>query len=412
MLGKEKLLSFKIDIIWLIVFVFCLASIHFFAPVAYVNKKILIAIELGSILLMFMFSGILERSHQKTIFGNSLRLFLFVIIFSATGSFFVYGQSFIDSFRVIMPLLTYSLYFFLQKFSFNIKKLENIVLLICFLYLLSFLFALYKAPEQIFGLADAAILDQRGIYRVRVEGRGFLHLAFFIVLNRYIVTNKIKWLLFSLILLAFVFAHVIRQYVLFSLLFGGIMLFINISWKKKIYITISLFLIISISINLPVVEALIDLTQRQLNKQSYGEDIRVTAYKFFFNDYSKHLYTDIFGSGIASGTGKYNYYVQNYVNKYLHIYHSDVGYGYSYANFGFISLIILCVIFVKSLFNKPNKEALYAKYFILFAFCSNILSSYMFSSTSYTAICLSLFIFDAAKNKKLQLKEYLNERKK
>ncbi len=402
MLANRKFLAFKVDVIWLVVFTSCLASVYFFAPTAFINKKILLVLEFGCALLLFCFSGIFKSSSSKTLFGNPIRAFLFVIMFSIVSSSLIYGQSLLPSLRATVPLLIYSLYFFLQNHRFEVRKLEEIVLIICVLYLLCFLFALYKAPEQIFGINDKAIFDQRGVYRVRVYGRGFLHLAFFIALNRYIVTNKFKWLYFAFILFAFIVAHVIRQYILFSLVIGGLMLLVNVSWKRKVFITITSTLVIIMSFNLPVFEALYDLSQRQLNEQSYGEDIRVTAYKFFFNDFSKHIYTDIFGNGMPFGSGSYGQYVKGYVNNYLHIFHSDVGYAFSYANFGILSILVLGIILIRVVNNNLSKQALYAKYFIIFSFCSNILSSYIFSPTSYTAVCIALYIFDVTKTKESQ----------
>ncbi|MCV5263450.1 hypothetical protein OFC55_37910, partial [Escherichia coli] len=60
-----------------------------------------------------------------------------------------------------------------------------------------------KAPQVIFSSdPDAGIDDSRGIFRLSLEGKGFLVLGFFIAVTKYVYERNVKWLVCFVFLFA------------------------------------------------------------------------------------------------------------------------------------------------------------------------------------------------------------------
>lgn len=389
----------------LIVFTFCVFSFHIFAPVGYINPKILSGIELISVLGMFVISGVFTMSAQNEIFFKPLRFFIVIVFLSVFVSHFVHNQRLLYGFVGTIPILIYTFYFFLIRIDFEIDKFEPIIFFICIIFSVCFVIAFVNVPEQVFGMDSKVISAERGFFRIQVEGRGFIHLGFFVALNKFVKEFKLKWFIVTVLLFSLIVLMVVRQFMLFAVLLGIVMILFNVSLKRKLLLFAFGTVIGLTLLQLPLFDSMYELTASQFDSNAYGENIRITAYRFFFTEFSPHTLTDIIGNGMPFGMDDYGKYVMEEVRGMKHLYHSDVGYGFIYANFGLISLIIWGIIFAKALNIRVDNDYLGFKYFIIFSFLSNILSSYLFDPGSMASIGIALYVIDKNNYSKVKSKK-------
>lgn len=128
-----------------------------------------------------------------------------------------------------------------------------------------------------------------------------------------------------------------------------------------------------------------------MNGELYGgEDPRITEYRYFFNDWSKNIITDIFGNGISHPKTSYGKYEASLMQK--DIYLSDVGYPSMYVIVGALGLILYIVLYIKGTLQKLPPELSYVNMFLGFLIPSNIAASWFLNPDTQlaTAICIYL----------------------
>lgn len=397
------------DVHLIIISIFCLSSYYFYEP-AFLPD------EYAKIVYWFMLALIFAYSFKRLLYNKEqfrfivpLRLFLLTMSVSMLPAFIFWRQTPDLTLRAMFPHLGFVLYFYLLVCKPDVKSVEKIIWFLAILYILIYLYSLAIAPDVLFGsYAERDIEDTRGIFRLFVPGRGFLFLAFFIALSNYSHFGKSMWGWIALGLFFVIIAHVIRQYILFSALIAGWVIFWNVPiWKKSVFIIVAVVIGGFLYENLTIIQNLIALTEGQVVESDPNENIRITAYKYFFIEYPANIFCSIFGNGVPHVESNYGHYYVEIINGQKKLYMSDVGYAQVFALYGLIGLCLAFLIFWKSFTAKvPNRYG-YLQLFMLFVFLSNILSDYFLSNHNIATISITLYLIERVDEKKKKVKSLL-----
>lgn len=374
---------------------FCLSSFYFYEPVFLSVGLLKLAYWtlLGAIFLISIKEVLYSR--RTPLFGGPLRLFFFGLIFSSLFAYIYWDQSPLLTLRALLPYFGFLFYFFLIRSRLKPKWVEGMIVGFAFLYVLIYLSSFIDPQHAMFGsFQGEKINDQRGIFRLFIPGRGFLFLCFFFCISNYLSKRGSLWLFFGFLFFLIILMHVIRQYIFFSLIISSWVLFWNISYLKRLLIFGSLFFFGQYLImNSTALQTLVLITDHQFSVDS-AENVRILGYQFFFNDFGHGFLTSVFGNGVPHDDSTYGGFYRSVVNGQMKLYMSDVGYAEIFAQFGFLGLCAVGLIFLRAFMIKVPKRFLYVKLFMVFVFLSNFLSGYFLSYHNVAAISLSLYLIE------------------
>ena len=183
------------------IFFFPISSYFFYNYVGF-NQQILSYIYITSLLITtFIVFPEIFKSQRNKIYSSLIRNIFLLMSFSMLMAYFFWGQSLDLSFKFTSSYLTIIFFFFLLKVKPNLDYIEKLIWLFTILYILIWLYSLMKAPVLTFGISNENGLDnERGIFRLHIPGRGFVILSFFMAINKFSETKKLKWLFILLIL--------------------------------------------------------------------------------------------------------------------------------------------------------------------------------------------------------------------
>lgn len=386
-----------------ITFTFCLSSFYFYEPVFLHEQGLKLAywVLLG-FLFVFSVKPLLYHPDSSLKFINPLRFLLVSMLLSTLSPMFFWGQGFSLSLRAMFPYMGFILYFFLLVTNPPARRIVQLIWLLAILYVVVYSYSLLQAPDIVFGsFKDKDVDFSRGFARLFVPGRGFLFLAFFISVNNYVCRKRQFWLWVTLGLSLIILAHLIRQYILFSFVLAGAAILSKTSlWKKAVLILLSISVGYYAYLTSPIVQSLIALTEAQLFNETSGENIRLTAYQFFFTEFSSNTFSSILGNGVPHYHSLYGNYYTDVVNGQKELFLSDVGYAQIFAQFGVLGMISIVFVFYNSFMVSVPNQYKYLKLFMVFVFLSTFMSGYFLSNNNLAAIAMAMYLIEVVKEKK------------
>lgn len=350
-----------------------------------------------ALLLIYVLPTIFNNQFSKIKYFNIIKWLFLLSILSIFIAQIVWDQSIIFGFNVTSPMLGIVFYFFLVKAKPSYDDIKKFILMYTFIYLVVWIYAWTQAPYVTFSPSDSEELlnDSRGIFRINIVGRLFLVFTFFYGLNKWLVDKEKKYFVLGIVCFIFIIFQVTRQLILFPAIIGLFYFIRNYKYKWLVLCFVSLAYftsILAIEINEDsFIGSLLSLSERQLESSKSEDDIRIQAIKFFFNDYSPNLLTDLFGNGLPHNKSEYGKYVAN-LNSAYGYYLSDVGYAKMFIVNGIVGLLLYVVLFVKVLLQKVSEEWYYTKLFILFMFLSNIGADWYAKPDGVILICICFFL--------------------
>ncbi|MCD7973428.1 MAG: hypothetical protein LUG18_12340 [Candidatus Azobacteroides sp.] len=323
-----------------------------------------------------------------------MSLIILSTLLSILMAYLFWGQSIMLGYRATAPFLAIIFYFYLLKVKPPLHMIEKFIWCFAFIYIILWIYGVNKAPEIVFGDPDDYIGDARGIYRLTIPGKCILVLAFFLALNKYGITRKKVFLFLFAGLFIIIVLQVVRQIIFCTLLIGIYYLLKNNKrvWLYTFIIAVSL---IALGDNIKISEEsvignLLSLTESQIEYQQHGEeDIRIKEYVFFFTDFSKNFFTDLFGNGVPHSESKLGYFYYYTVQERYHYYLSDVGYAQMFVVTGALGLILYLYLFGKILMQKVPSHIIFAKLFIIYQIFANIAASWY----THDIICICICIY-------------------
>jgi hypothetical protein len=395
----------------LIVFIFCLSSFYFYEPI-FLNEQLLKLLYWFMVIVLFGFSlkPILYNSETFK-FISPLRVLVISMFVSVLSAMVFWGQSPHLTIRAMFPYLGFVLYFYLLTTKPPLVWLVRLIWILAALYILIYLFSLIQIPNTVFGsFMDRTVSDKRGFFRLFIPGRGFMFLSFFMSVSSYLYSKRTRWLWIAFGLFLIIVAHVIRQYILFSFIIAGVVLLWRVElWKKILLLLLCVIAGYYVYEYSSIIQALINITNAQIVENKPVEDVRITAYRYFFFEFAPNLFASIFGNGVPHDQSSYGSFYRFVVNDQMELFMSDVGFAQIYAQFGLFGLLSVFFIFFRSFYIKVPSKYLYLKLFIIFVFFSNFLSGYFLSNHNIAAISIVLYMMEVVSKNDRQSSDVLTQ---
>ena len=360
---------------------YCLASLLFFAPV-FLNLEMLKGISYLIVGFTFFVNlpYILTFNYNNSRYGLLMVVWILIFLLSIIISFLQHGQDVFSSFRMILPFFVLFFYFFLHWNKVTITETENLIWIFLAIYLLMYFIGLAMAPRVLFDHTggELDVNMQRGFSKVRILGNCFLHITYFMALNKWINKRETRHLILTLFLFVLVVLGVGRQVILFSFLLGLLMIMRTLKWYYSAFVLLLIVAaIIYVVSTSEIIQSLIDLTVSQFNETGL-QNIRILAFKYYFTDYNDSIFQIIFGNGIPHlGNSFWGVHFKA-MNKNTGYYLSDVGYSKIFFYWGIIGLISFFFLLYKIFTQKVKPELLYIKYYIAFIALTTIASHSFF----------------------------------
>ncbi len=393
---NEASISRGIKIFWL--YLFPIASYFFYTYVGF-NSNITKAVYFAVLPLTMLYSVNQLFSNLKgRRYAKLLRALIAIMMIASLNALLFQDQGLIYSYRVTAIYLAIIYFFYLLSVRPSFQYVERLIWTFSIIYIVLWLYGLKQAPILVFGQENENGLDEtRGLFRLFIPGASILTLAFFLALNKYIVTKKKKWIfLFSCLFLILVL-HVVRQVILFSFIVGCFYIAYNTKWKWAIILGALLLYLFSNNIQFDdssPIGKMLNITQEQAtNQQSGGEDIRVTEYKYYFTEYSTNICTILFGNGVGHSETEFGKKDSKLANQ-QNLFANDVGYADIYTKFGIISLLIFALIFYKVFTQDVSSRHIYAKLYLTYLVLANIASSPILQDPITNSIALYVLELD------------------
>lgn len=379
------------------ILLFCLCSIYFYFPVFIPPDVFKATFALIAAFLLFkLVTGPKPKNPPKLRLKPGVVLIIAAIFFSIIPAFISRGQSPVDSAIVLIAYVSYFFYFYLVNKQPDVQKIERLVIRIGILTAFLYVVALALYPRIIFGNATAdEINTNRGLARIGLGGFGFVHLSYYIVLNKWMVYKKKKWLLYAGGFLFCIMLTLTRQLILVSFILGLNFLLSNM----KLAVRIALVVVIGVSAylalsNVPYVQKLTEQTEN--DRQEYSSNIRVISGTYFINSFSPDALARIFGNGEpAMKKSNYGKEVQNLKDQFG-FFMSDVGFVGLYAKFGIFVIVGWVIVFIRTFKTKMAPSMVYGKYFMAFLILTAVTSSTADNYNFISAIAISFYLIERA----------------
>jgi hypothetical protein len=335
-----------------------------------------------------------KKQYYNSLYGKYVLMIIILSVFSVLWCYLFWGQSPILGMRPAAPAMAIIYFLFLLKIKPSIKSIEILICFFSILYMAIWSYALSKAPEIIIGGEEGLLNEDRGFFRINPPGIGFLLLSFFICVNKYAETRNPLWIIMFTGLFIVIILHLTRQIILFSFMVAVFYMLRRCKHIILVLIGLSFFFYIDkpeLSDD-SVLGRLLTLSENQLEEQQSGnENTRITAYRFFFTEYSKNIFTDLLGNGFPhaqSNMGKY----ESMIRLSKGMYYEDVGYATIYVRIGLVGLICYCLIFFRALIQRVARDTAYAKSCIIYFALMNIASAPIYREI--ITICVCLYILE------------------
>lgn len=249
-------------------------------------------------------------------------------------------------------------YFFLHMMEYSVKYLEKIIIIFAVLYSVLYIIQVIVSPYPIL---DIPLYSDRGTIRLRIEGNGFLVLAYLLLLNRFFLKNDYKWLI-----LAFGFFIILLMGGFRTLTFGALLLSMIMFLKLRPFnlgSTLLVAFVITLFVALFQIKGISNILTGMVNSTqdviASGENyIRFLSFKFFFKEFPINTSVYFLGSGMPGGYSPYYNLVQSYGYNFG-FYWSDIGLLGLYIMIGPVAIAGILWYTLKAIFIKLPKDKFY-----------------------------------------------------
>ncbi|MBI9034688.1 MAG: hypothetical protein JEZ03_09490 [Bacteroidales bacterium] len=403
----------------LIIIILC--SVHVFE--LYYNLGEVFYFVLDAIGFATIFLGIYLRNNyirpKFQLFRRPLIVLYVALFVSVISCYYFHGQGVISTIIAMRYLFYLTIYFLLTKLKLEKQWLEKMIIVGAGIYLLVFITQVLIFPIEIVDVGRIKHTD-RGLLRFRIEGVGFLMLAAFLCLNRFLINRKLLYAIFYGICLGGLFMLGFRT-LLLTALFSSYVLLLRLSgnpWAVfRNNLLIFIFLIGLYSI--PYVNAFVDEAVEMTFEQAdmYEDYIRFRTFDFLYNEVNIDNYTLVLGNGFPQEDSEYGKFVKGVGVEQNGFIFQDlglIGFGIIY---GVLSLLAYLFIAFKAIFIKTKKEDLYLSCYFIYLVTSSITTTEIYRIGIFGVIALALYLIDLSaidlrlmQRKKDLTRQFLNQK--
>lgn len=386
-----------------VLFILILCSIHFWRYVLFPEsfQKLTDLLTLS----IFIISLISVYKDKGLRFKNAILLFLVGLILNVFSAYLNNGQEIKDTALSLHYYYFILFYFYLHEFKVSRKDLEDFIIVFAILYSIFYLLQNAAFPRILF---YENIFSDRGTIRMRIEGDGFLMLAYFLLLNRYFIKRKLPDLLLALFFFFILIMAGFRSLTAGAVLLTGVIFIRLVRYSPMNYFMIVLAVVLFIGVlQMESTSSIIDemFSASEQQKQQGDRYIRVMNYDYFTKAYPENFSYYIFGGGFPGGRGAYAHRMGYMVTEYG-FYWVDLGLVGFLLVMGLITTSGLIWFTIKAIFIKLPPDSLYLNiYFAFLIIVTNITLDQMYRLGIFGVEAIVLYLIDISRD---ELKGKLN----
>jgi hypothetical protein len=375
-----------------------LFSIHFW-NLKYIPQKFNAENIFTWLICGFAFIMVSHKNHLR--FKYPILIFIVGLILNCFASYRNLGQSpklSILSFSYYYFIL---LYFLLHYFELEKKFLENTIIVFALFYSLIFIIQYKVFPYEIFNRWVRTATDE---LQLEIVGHGFLMIAFFLVLNRFLLNRRMIY-----ILLALGFFIVQFKSGFWSLIAGAglVSVFMAIRLIKFNFRDFALLVFVGLlfigMMQYRGIAYIIDrmVSKTQQESQLGGKYIRMVQLEFFFKKYPKNLSYFIIGGGKPAGEKNISNFNPNAFGMNYNIVWVDTGLIGFYIVVGGVAVLGLVLYTLRAIFTKLPRDSLYLNFYFLYLLIVSFTNEEIYREGIFCVHAIVLYLIDITLNEKL-----------
>ena len=337
------------------------------------------------------------------------------IVISVFSVWLNYDQSLSVSIMTTLPyIFGYSFLYLLLKYSPDIDFLLKFIKILVICSAFVFLANLLAFPNTVFGEGKEEFDMSRGMARLGVWMTELVVFYMFYSISQYQSSKKKKWIFWSILTGVLVVFSLTRQVILLGFAFSILMILQKAKLWKKIFVTCVLLGVYQFVLpQIPIYQTMTELSEMQAEMNSFEkEDIRITAWRFYTDEYQKNEITRIIGNGLPSiGNSKIGNQFDNITNARYGgngCYFVDVGWAGFYWLFGIFATLGLLIILIKALIMARRMKKDYYVYWIMFILITSVASAPIIFYGQVVSLCIILYMIFANNNKKYEINSVNN----
>lgn len=387
--------------------ILCSTSLYKLTIVGETMEKGLQLMGGGLIIVLLLFHMVYSEQKQiKRNYSLAISLILFSLLTSMITAYVARDQRIIHTLFAQRTIYFYFLYFLLHQLKFDPKDLQKMILFFALVYVGVHMVQTIVYPKII---TNGTIRVERGTIRIYTMGADYIAVAFLIYLQRFLRSNKFKYLFMLFIIVAIYIMRGGRSAIAIQSLTVVMFLIIDRKVRSRFFLFI-LGIIGSLAIFMIFQNIFLELFQQSQVDASKGEDyIRIRAVRYYLIDFYDYPIAYITGNGMQYPHSNYGKLITLNTIKYQ-FYLSDIGLIGNYINYGLFFVLGVLKIFTKTLRLKIEPEQVYVKYLFV-ALIIGLLTSGAFAESDFIGMlaCL-LYLVDTSNDAYLQKRELTAEK--
>jgi len=397
----------------IVLIVVLLCSVHMFGLYHRVSGSLYDIIDLTyfSIAFVFIFKLLLKRRsynipREELIFERPIWLLYFALVLSSLSCLFYHGQNPILTLLASRYFLYFLIYFMLVIMGVEKERLIKLIIIFAIGYMIVFSIQLLVFPTEIVPPGNTKEFD-RGFLRLRLEGVGFVTLAGFYCLNRFLIDKtQLAHLLFCSICFFFIFILGFRTLLAtFLISCFALVFFYEKSTKRRLKSLIIVAVVILAASQITTVQEYVAAMSEHTTQQAHmGHDyIRFLTFDFLFNYVNVDWGSIIFGNGRPFESTNYGGLVlgEGSDNGFIAADLGLIGFSFYYGILGAIAFLL---IFLKAIFKRLPKNGLYLNVYFFYLVISSFTTAEIFRAGIFGAEMVGLYLitYIAYENKKTE----------
>ncbi len=344
------------------VYAIILCSTSFFSltmlgPIAKIGEFLGVGIIIVLLLLHIVYGDQKAYPHQFALF---ILLIFLSLVTSMMMAKFSRDQNFAATMIAQRAIYYYLFYFLLHQLKVRPSDLERIFIIFGFLDVVLYLIQFFLFPRIIF---DVFILAHRGTVRIYLKGLDYLAISYFMCMQAFFRTNRIKYLIYTLVFFSIFVLLGGRQTM--AIMAFTLIMFLIFSKKVRSRLLIGFCVAVSIILVFIMFQGIFEaMLVQSVRDRSLGSDyVRILSSKYFLTDFFKSPWAYITGNGMFANDTSYGIEVDRLMTHGFYL--GDIGLIGNYALFGVFFVAGVLGICIKSLVAKIGENHIYIRYMII-----------------------------------------------
>jgi hypothetical protein len=351
---------------------------------------------------IILFFVILIKVYDKTPrfnknFNTEIVLVLVAVFISMFGAYYFHKQNFGITFMAQRFIYFFIFYYLLHALKPHPDELIRMMIYTGIIYAVFYLIQTVVFPLV---LTTGEVFMDRGTLRIFVPGTGFLVIAYFWSLSKFLQTYHMRY--FAIIALAIlIFILLGTRVVLASIALAtllNILLSKRITSKVMAGFLILLCIIPAYFLFVDIFNAMFSVSENQLSNMD--QNIRVKAAVFFLFEFFPNKLSYIIGNGVPSSHSLYGIKINQYKEAFG-FFQSDIGIIGDYTKFGILFVAVEIVVLIRLIFIRLPEKILFLRYNFIATFLTMFTGLGIFCiQDAIVLVCLTFYIIDVYKDEK------------